>query len=474
MALESRVRNGSSFWVGALLDKDTPAAAVPTDNPADGDEAMADDDTTSEEDAAADESPADAKKKSGKVREEQSSKKKGKKKSKKKKSTGNSTSSSRAQSGSGSGIPPAPGGGGAAGGRRAGGQAARGAGNPAPGDAPGQKRPAGRQHVAQPPGPDPKLVEKVMEIQNRHTKALMKQKGVVGVGTGVDEEGNVVIKVCATGADDPQIPKAIEGVPVEVTTTGPIIMYAAPSFGRRDRIPRPVPIGVSSIADTGVCASGTLGCRLKDKEGKVYALSNNHVYADFNTVPIGGPAVQPSPGDNFCLPPDESDVIGRLARFVPLDLSGNTENLVDCAILSTTTALVNTSTLTDGYGVPRGTTRKAFLGQQLQKYGRTTGYTRGTVNTINFTVSIGAAVFVDQISVIGDGFPSLGAPGDSGSLVVDMERYPVGLLFAGGGGITILNVIDNVLEKLGGDLSIDDSPATPIGKAGKSTPNSRP
>jgi len=78
----------------------------------------------------------------------------------------------------------------------------------------------------------------------------------------------------------------------------------------------------------------------------------------------------------------------------------------------------------------------------------------------------------------------LGAPGDSGSLVVDMNRNPVALLFAGGGGQTLCNHIDLVLTALdaalnsivgnpsGTTLAVDSSPASTIGKEARSTPNS--
>jgi hypothetical protein len=131
----------------------------------------------------------------------------------------------------------------------------------------------------------------------------------------------------------------------------------------------------------------------------------------------------------------------------------------------------------------------AFLGQKVQKYGRTTGYTRGIVTALNVAFPIayagGTANFVGQIQVSGDGFPSLGAPGDSGSLVVDMNHNPVALLFAGGGGLTACNPIKDVLKSLAtqlvkqagapGDtvLVVDGTvPVIPPGKEGRGNPDS--
>ena len=353
---------------------------------------------------------------------------------------------------------------------------------------------AGAGPAARPPqGPNPALVQKVIDIQNRNQADLLKQKGVAGVGTGIDEDGNVVIKVYTTGADNPQIPKQIENVPVVEKMSGPVhpLQVLPPTPLRQTLLPRPVPIGVSAFDDTPkVCASGTLGCRLKDNHGNIYALSNNHVFANENSGIVGTDIIrQPSAGDNFCKFGASQHDLGKLAAFVPIDVTATGTNTVDCAIISTTVNLVNTSTMRDGYGVPTSKTVAAFLGQAVQKYGRTSGYTMGTVVTLNVSFAIGynpgVANFINQIDVEPtDDFPFFGIPGDSGSLVVDMDRNPVALLFAGNFLVTDCNPIDDVLEQLATRLklnrgvpadtvlTIDSSPATATGKDMRSTPDS--
>jgi hypothetical protein len=205
------------------------------------------------------------------------------------------------------------------------------------------------------------------------------------------------------------------------------------------------------------CAAATLGCRVKDPQGNVYALSCNHVYALNNQGQNGvTPASQPSTLDNGCQVVPDHD-IGKLFNFVKIDFSGG-YNTVDCAIVKTTTSLVGNATPSDGYGTPKSSTVAATLGQKVQKYGRTSGYTTGTVNAVNVTIQVGydsgVAVFGGQIEVQGTGgAPSLGQPGDSGSLVVDSQGHPVGLLFAGGGAMTFCNPIASVLKAL--DVKID-------------------
>ena len=52
------------------------------------------------------------------------------------------------------------------------------------------------------------------------------------------------------------------------------------------RFTRPVPIGIST-GNAGECSAGTIGARVKDGSGHVFALSNNHVYALENKAPLG-------------------------------------------------------------------------------------------------------------------------------------------------------------------------------------------
>ena len=92
---------------------------------------------------------------------------------------------------------------------------------------------------------------------------------------------------------------------------------------------------------------------------------------------------------------------------------------------------------------------------RVLKYGRTTGQTNGRIDAINATVNVnygspGVARFVNQIIIKPGNFS---AGGDSGSLIVVQKgtdvRSPVGLLFAGGFGITVANPINDILTRFG-------------------------
>jgi hypothetical protein len=220
------------------------------------------------------------------------------------------------------------------------------------------------------------------------------------------------------------------------------------------RFDRPVPIGVS----TGhpAITAGTIGARVTDGSN-VYALSNNHVYANTNAANLGDNVLQPGTFDGGALP---DDAIGTLAAFVPILFNGS-DNRVDAAIALASTGSVGNATPSDGYGIPKSTTVPATINEKVQKYGRTTGLTKGRVTSINATVNVcydincdNLARFVGQIVVEGTGKSPFSMGGDSGSLIVsndkENKRKPVGLLFAGANFLnadfTIANPIDEVLD----------------------------
>ncbi len=321
-------------------------------------------------------------------------------------------------------------------------------------------------------------IRATIEVQNRHTDILMRISGVVGTGTGIGPDGQPAIKVLTMKTGIPGIPENIEGVPVDVVVTGMIVAFSDPTT----RFDRPVPIGVSTGHPD--ITAGTIGCRVIDSNGNVYALSNNHVYANENKATIGDAVIQPGTFDDGSSPADD---IGTLSDFEPLDFKGG-DNTIDAAIALSSTTLLDKATPSDGYGTPNSTIHSAYgdpdvigdevlgslLGKSVQKFGRTTGLTQGTITGVNATVNVcyecagprcfgckKLATFYYQL-IIEDGTFSAG--GDSGSLIVtdDNNRNPVGLLFAGSSAYTIANQIDLVLNRF--DVTVDDG--TPSGCTG--------
>ena len=305
--------------------------------------------------------------------------------------------------------------------------------------------------------------ERVRDAQEKNTDWLMAIDDVEGTAIGYNENNQLAVKVFTARWGVRGIPQALDGVPVQVIVTGKFYALPQPTTppGQEEdgvdptaRFDRPVPIGVS----TGhpAVTAGTIGCRVKDGAGNLYALSNNHVYADCGNAGIGDVVLQPGRVDGGVNP---DDAIGTLDAFVPIDFSEGGINYVDAAIaLCSEATLDNATPGDDGYGIPNSEITSAGLGLAVQKYGRTTGLTKGSVSEVNATVNVGygvgTAVFVNQVVIIGErGRFSRG--GDSGSLIVtnDEDCNPVGLLFAGGGRRTIASPMGAVLDAL--DVAVD-------------------
>ena len=320
--------------------------------------------------------------------------------------------------------------------------------------------------VAASPPPDgvPGLARSI-EVKERHAEALLGVTGVAGVGVGLNKAGNPAVIIFTETPGVRGLPAFLDGVPVITQVSGKFFAKLKPDKPDKpgkppkpdeldltptDRWPRPVPIGVS----TGhpAVTAGTIGARVTDSTN-VYALSNNHVYANSNNATEGDPILQPGAYDGSTA---INDTIGTLFAFVPIDFSEGASNYVDAAIALSSTDDLGNATPTDGYGTPKSGTAEATIGMKVLKYGRTTGLTKGKVYAINVTVDVtydsGVARFVNQIIITPGTFS---AGGDSGSLVVidskrsDDHHKAVGLLFAGSQFYTIANPIELVLAEFG-------------------------
>jgi hypothetical protein len=327
----------------------------------------------------------------------------------------------------------------------------------------------GSGSIAQPPIQPPGL-DIAIQVQEAHTSALMKNPDVVGTAVGLNDDGEPVIEVFANTGKAKGIPDFIEGIPVAVQVTGMFFALSDPTA----RFPRPVPIGVSTGHPD--ITAGTIGCRVIDPDGNVYALSNNHIYADQNNALIGDSGLQPGPYDGG---KDPDDKIGELWDFEPINFNGG-DNYIDAAIDVSSTADLGNATPSDGYGTPSSEifgdnnhdgffdNKNDLLNLNVKKFGRTTKLTHGTITGINAAVQIcyagfifctKVAIFKDQLIITPGGFS---AGGDSGSMIVAdtgdaNDKKPVGLLFAGSSTQTIANRIDLVFDRFG--VTCDDGSA---------------
>ncbi|MBF0430161.1 MAG: carboxypeptidase regulatory-like domain-containing protein [Fibrobacteria bacterium] len=305
----------------------------------------------------------------------------------------------------------------------------------------------------------------VKEVKRVHEKELLKIPGVLGTGVGKNSEGELIIVVLTENAGVQGIPASKNGVKFGVNVTGKIRALGKPSkestADPTARFTRPVPIGVST-GHTNITA-GTIGCRVMDAMGNIYALSNNHVYADENNANIGDQILQPGPHDGGVAP---ADAIGTLSDYEPI-LFGGVSNILDAAISLTNAQNLGIATFEGGYGIPQasdGAVSSADIGIKVLKCGRTTGCTEGQVDLIDASVNVqydgGVALFTGQVIIKNVRGRQFSDGGDSGSLIVKKDNTAAfALLFAGSSTSTIGNPIHTVLERFG--VSIDNGQAPP-------------
>jgi hypothetical protein len=273
----------------------------------------------------------------------------------------------------------------------------------------------------------------------------------------------------------------IVAVLIALSISGIIIItnasaFALPVCNQTETLTRPIQMGVSggnikartkSGKVISQCCGGTLGSLVVDKKGVDYILSNNHVLARTNKALAGDGIVQPGLEDTtptLCTQ-ITADTIAKTSKKVTLNFRKGSLNLVDAALAKIVSGDVDTDGDILNIGPISATTDDPpALGQPVQKQGRTTCLTTGTVTAVNVKTGIqypqvcnggkgGAANFIKQILVTATPSTVFSLPGDSGSLVVTDNAsgcpQAVGLLFAASpdGTMGLVNPIGTVLKK---------------------------
>lgn len=266
------------------------------------------------------------------------------------------------------------------------------------------------------------------------------------------------------------LPEKVDGLPTDVIEAPPASLTWPRKPTRRIRLAaalacsidrkkqqRPVVAGISS-GHFNITA-GTLACfcrsrRSGDGKSQIYALSNNHVFANINQANRGDDIYQPGPSDGGT----SADRFALLERFVQIKLGGTASNRVDAAIAA---LLPETSYLSEICRIGRvAGTAHATEGMEVCKHGRTTNYTEGEITDTAYDALVGvngaSAKFENQIRIErSTSFSSFAEGGDSGSLVLQKStRKAIGLYFAGppSGSYGVANPIAAVLDELEIDL----------------------
>jgi hypothetical protein len=312
-------------------------------------------------------------------------------------------------------------------------------------------------------------LQRLKEIKAAKRDGLISLPNVTGVGIGRKVVGGkytdqMAIRVYVSKKlpkerlkGDERIPGEVEDVPTDVLQIGEPRLLTHTTHARPAR-------GGDSIGDCiliheGWYTAGTLGGLFIDNtDGADVILSNNHVIAGFDfddvdTAHAGDDVVQPGTLDwGSCT----TDVIATLKRWVEYREIPQW-NRVDGAIAEVINA---GDVLNDIHVIGQPSGHRALTVADegvtiVQKSGRTTQYTQGRVFDVSYDTSPMTTIrgrriqFEDQILIQPIGGVPVSDHGDSGSLVLDMERQVVGLLFAGtDDGYAIANHIDEVFNEL--------------------------
>ncbi len=204
---------------------------------------------------------------------------------------------------------------------------------------------------------------------------------------------------------DHMLPKDIGGVVTDVIEVGRFRAFLPHLLAGQKRL-RPARPGCSigfqfPDAQAGELMAGTLGA-LVTADGISYLLSNNHVLANQNALPLGTPIFQPGILDNGN---PAIDRIATLTSFVPLET--DKPNRVDCALAAILDASLVTPAILPKIGRLSGSEPiEAAVDMQVEKTGRGTGYTTGTVFDVSATVSVeferSMLTFEDQVLIRGE------------------------------------------------------------------------
>ena len=310
--------------------------------------------------------------------------------------------------------------------------------------------------------------ERLAAVQKLHEQDILALPGVLGMGVGLDAEQRslVFFVVVDEKAEMPDLPQKIDGVRVKVERGAPdtpldgVPACAQPCHA--NQLPLPVEMGNSGFTNT-FCSACTLGfkaCKPSTKE--VVYVTNAHCSTDVAGC-VGGAAA--GTGTVHVSPMDAvpqctlGSTIGQVNQHATPSCALGANNIVDAT--SVTSNAGQTQLSIRDIGVPSAFPGTVVVGDTVQKSGRTTGYTQGTVVSTNYTGSVsgygccGTATFVQQIRVDAIGPDPFIQGGDSGSALLNMDGEIVGLLFSGpsSGASGNANPIASVLSAL--NLTLD-------------------
>ena len=302
------------------------------------------------------------------------------------------------------------------------------------------------------------------------------KKNVVGVAVGTkytngQDTGEQALLVFVEKKEDKSILSANDIIESSIMGVRTDVVGRSGVFSKHANTTPLRPVMAGTSCGHMAVTAGTIGGFFRDRDGHIVALSNNHVLANeapfyqavvYNAATGAGHIViQPGIYDKGNL----THRIGQLKSYAPLTRTGNLQDSATMIFQSENwgvgspwyRGVIDYNPVIKDIGELNGWNDDPTINLPVQKSGRTTGYTTGKIIGLHATMSIqydyGTFIFTDQIVTT-----NMSQGGDSGSLLLDMNRNAVGLLFAGSSSFTLHNPIKYPREYYG--LSIINS--TPI------------
>lgn len=330
--------------------------------------------------------------------------------------------------------------------------------------------------------------KKIEKIKNKYALDLLKKRGVVCVRTGNKvkfdfDTGKKCIKVLVEKKKDKKVIAEKDLVPVDINgvLTDVEEMDMPKAFSSVDRMTyRPLSAGCE-ISPKGVGFVGTLGnffyrTKISNDNGFVGYLAkwvlpkswlkhfklktdievlcgtNLHVAAPYSVLesPIGTKIVQPGGS--------HGSKIGEVIAYGEISEDGFNE--FDEAIIRIYENLELNEDIIQ-VGKIKGISNPK-IGTKVKKYGRTTGYTEGTITDTGVFMNIdfgldGIISFKDLVEVSSNGSDSFSDSGDSGSAIVDENNNLIARLNSGNGRFTYGIPASKIVKKFKISVINDES-----------------
>ncbi|KOA78103.1 hypothetical protein [Clostridium botulinum] len=296
-----------------------------------------------------------------------------------------------------------------------------------------------------------KLQQNISHICNCEYRYFLNKANVVGIGCGYKvKKGFYTNQLCVQvfvsrkissnelNSND-IIPLIYKGIPTDVKETG---YFTTCSLTQRVR---PVLGGYSISTSMDERIYGTAGCLVTNGVSK-FVLSNNHVIANANMLPINSPITQPALKHGGHT---SNDTIATLHKYMPLRfINGQQEptNYTDCALgLLTKSNIMSSEIALIGKPI---CVKNPKLNTHVRKVGAISGLTEGDIISVDATFRSNypnnkRCLFKDQIITT-----PMAQNGDSGAILVDSNRCAVGLLFVTNTNLTAFNRLSTVLDQL--------------------------